>query len=1278
MFNYSRNLITSLLLFFCFGTVAYAFEAGQIVRLIRGGRSLMVENSSLDASKNAVLWTETNTHSQRWMLVDTGRGTFYLQNVYSQLYLGGVTSAVNKSVVGQIAKTYASSRGSWELVPVEGSEGKYNLFIGTARKYALSSDTEITDGTGVALLAASSNVDPTLLEWAVEVDENVEPYGFSKSMRDDMMNKFKARHYKKQSSGYSIDNGGWWGDAEMFETILDAYETTGNQEYATMFENLYTNFISRNKSTWYQSGVSGYNEYNDDIAWMCIACVRAYLLTGTSKYLTTAKNNFNGMFARADCYGNDLLQWKHNSGTGTNACINGPASVCACYLAIATADMSYYEKAKKTYMANRSRLYEFSNGQPTGKVWDSYDQGKQTYNYWASTYNEGTCLGAAVMLYDYYKDPMYKTDADAIIKWSVKELADSHGIIKVCQTVRGDLCGFKGILMRYIRRYAEDMNHPEYYDWLAKNGYHAWNNRNSGGITSSAWLTKSEENYQHKEGEEMKTFESFGNSTCLSAAFNAHLGVVEQHNAYDSIQVEHFNFIKGANVVDEGNTDDGTGMASNMRNANNVGYKMLDFGNRYATQVTLRANFLRTTARVYVYVDAPDAKNGTLLCTFSGADDDITTNTWGTYTRALNVPVTGSHNIYLVAAGTSNVNLMSLNWFQFGSDISIYGDMTNNGGKVSSSLAVTDGTLQNLIDDDVLTSLTGSADASELYVQYQSPAPIQLQGYSLCAGLEANDPVAWTLKASNDGQEWTTLHEQTDASFVARAQQMRFDVNPSIPYLYYRLYFTLPGGAEKLSLSEWQLLGRGISLTDITADGGSITSGLEALIDHQGETATQTPFTAAYKSEGNYAITSYAVTCTAGKAPTAWTLEGSVNGTTWKVIDQRSDIQFPYPASTYICSLSAVPAYQYYRLKVLEEGAEVAQWQLYGSYDFGTFYADVTSFAKVFTGTGDDASALVDNVGETSSTVQGDFMQWDFVMPVPVKVVGFSMTSADDASLDPSNFTLYGIDEDGSKTQITNRAVTFNARAAKAVATISSSVLYKSFQVVINQTTSGGNVARLADFELFGTAIAGASEEALSLPANVEASAEGATSTEGVEKLSDQNKTSRYRTSFTAPVTITYTYDSPLAIHYYTITAAKDGAANDPKDWKFEASNDGTNWVAIDERQGEFFSNRYATQVYKVSDEMEPAAYSQYRLTVNAVNGGTQMHIGEFQLLNLYRWYMDEGKTTAISDVAEKILMHDARVYNLTGQMVGTSLGMVFDHLPKGIYIVGGKKIQKK
>ena len=657
MSNFTRNFLLFVLLY-CISSAMYAFEDGQVVRLIKGGRSLMVENSVLEASKNAVLWTETNTHSQRWRIIDTGRGTYYLQNVYTQLYLGGITAATNKSVVGQITKNL--TRGAWELVPVEGSENKYHIFINKTRRFALSSDTETTDGTGVMLLTAST-ADPAQIEWEIEVDEDAEPYGFSKQMRDDMMKKFKARHYKKRSTGYSIDDGGWWGDAEMFETILDAYETTGKLEYATMFENLYTNFIYRKKGTWYKSGVDGYNEYNDDIAWMCIACVRAYLLTGTTKYLTTAKTNFNGMFERADCYGNDLLQWKHNSGQGTNACINGPASVCACYLAIATADTTYYEMAKKTYLANRKQLYEFS----AGKVWDSYDLGTKKYNYWASTYNQGTCLGAAVMLYNHYKTSMYKTDADAIIKWTVKELADSYGIIKVCQTVRGDLCGFKGILMRYIRRYAADMNHPEYYEWLAKNAYHAWNNRNSGGITSSAWLTKAEENYKHQEGDELKTFEAFGNSTCLSAAFNAHLGVVEQHNAYEPIQAENFFFIKNADVVDSGNKDDGTGEVSNMKNTNYVGYKNVDFGTDSATLITMRAKFMLSVSKLSFYADAPNEENGTLLCTLSAEDGDTGLNTWGTYTKSLDVPVTGVHNIYMVATGTNNAKLLSVNSFQF-------------------------------------------------------------------------------------------------------------------------------------------------------------------------------------------------------------------------------------------------------------------------------------------------------------------------------------------------------------------------------------------------------------------------------------------------------------------------------------------------------------------------------------------------------------------------------------------------------------------------------------
>ena len=440
---------------------AWAFEAGQTVRLVNRGKSVLVKNSSLDENTNVVLWTETNVNSQRWTLSAKGANNFYLTNDYTGFYLAGLTSGTSGNV-GQTNKSTANTRGFWEFVPVEGTTDQYYIYLNTTRRYALAAPAEVTEGCNLTIVntASSTNIDPARITWTVEV---VEPMAreFTKDKRDDMMKKWKARAYRQASTGWVIGNGGWWGDAEMFEIVLDALETTGDQQYATMFDNLYTNFIARNKSTWYQQGVSGYNEYNDDIAWMCIACVRAYLLTGQTKYRTTAKTNFDGMFKRADCYGNDLLQWKHSSTSkGTNSCINGPAAVCACYLAIAQADDSYYEKAKKTYLAERATLFEMSNGKPTGKVWDSYDQGNKSYNYWASTYNQGTCLGAAIMLYNHYKDPMFKEDADAIIKWSEANMANSKGIIHVCQTVRGDLTNFKGIMLRYIRKYAEDFNAP--------------------------------------------------------------------------------------------------------------------------------------------------------------------------------------------------------------------------------------------------------------------------------------------------------------------------------------------------------------------------------------------------------------------------------------------------------------------------------------------------------------------------------------------------------------------------------------------------------------------------------------------------------------------------------------------------------------------------------------------------------------------------------------------------------------------------------------------------
>lgn len=1257
----SRSLFAPVML--ALSLCANAFESGQTVRIVNpaSGKSVFVENSSLDENKNAVLWTETNVNAQRWTLSAKTNGTFMLQNDYTSFYLASLSTYISGNV-GQTSRSTANSKGSWEFELVEGTSDKYYIYLcqGTTHKSVLAAPEEVTDGSVLTLINIT-NLENTATEritWTIEVVEPMEK-AFTKDKRDDMMEKWKARAYKKAGTGWVIGNGGWWGDAEMFEVVLDALETTGDQQYATMFENLYTNFIDRNKETWYQKGVSGYNEYNDDIAWMCIACVRAYLLTGVTKYRTTAKRNFDGMFNRADCYGNDLLQWKHGSGQGTNSCINGPAAVCACYLAIAQSDDSYYEKAKKTYLAERATLFEMSNGKPTGKIWDSYDQGTGNYNYWASTYNQGTNLGAAIMLYNHYGDPMFKEDADAIIKWSEANMANSKGIIHVCQTVSGDLTNFKGIMLRYLRMYAESFNAPSHYAWIAKNAYHAWNNRNSAGITSSAWLYKSEENFKHKEGDSYKDFGNDGNMTCVSAAFNCHIGAVDAHDAYAKNEAEDFNFVRNAPVTYSCNEDeDNGGKVGPMKSSNYIGYRRVDFGDKPASHIDLRAYINTNTVSINVYLDQPSASKGILLCNIKGSELSAL-KTWDTIRKMLNEPVTGVHDLYFVSSGSGT----NINWWQFQSLNPVFADLTNGGGTFTASFATDDASA--FIDGDITTAATADIQAgTETWMQYQSPSPMLLYGYQFYSG-KANaggNPKGWSLQGSNDGNSWETLHNATDITFNVSGQRYNADVQTNKAYSHFRILFEMDESQSKFSASEWQLLGHCIDEKDLTADGGTITEGCEALIDHVGTTVFPAPLTAVYRPSGNYALTAYSITTDAeSPAPTSWKLEGSANGTSWKLIDQQTEANFPYAGCTNAYRVSPGTSYLYYRLTVND--GQLCQWQLFGEHDFGTFYADVASIATISASDGSDATALIDKDGTTFATIGGANPYWLFATPLPVRVIGFSFVCADDAALDPQNIILYGYDENGTESQLSNKTLTFSARGSRLSFTISTTKTFSNFKLQVGDAE--GSSVRLADFELYGTVIAETDNPSLLATTDVEATAAGLSNTELIGRINDGSRTTMYRAGFTQPVSITYSYGEPVSINAYSITAGKNEPTRDPADWVLEASEDGTNWTLLDSRSGESFSNRYATQFYTLSEEASLQSFTTYRLTVTATNGANQLQITELQFLSL-----EAAEITGIKDIKnEERNKNEEAIYDLSGRQLTNS------QIQRGIYIKADKKV---
>lgn len=311
-------------------------------------------------------------------------------------------------------------------------------------------------------------------------------------------------------------NGFFWDNAEMMEVVLDALEVTKDPKYETMFEAMYGNFIEKNGNDWQG------NLYNDDITWAVLVSVRAYLLTNERPYLEKAKDQFDKMYARAftDSYGGGLL-WYHTK-TTKNACINGPAMVACCYLARATGDSSYYDKAVSLW--TWSKLYLFDP--ETGKVNDNVDLDKNTgqlkINRWSSTYNQGTYLGAATMLYKYTGEAIYLAEGRKIAEY-IRVKMYSSGVMNN-EDNGNDLPGFKGIFARYARMYTVELKQTDLIEWLQLNARVAYGNRNSNDLINTKWATPTGDTDPGK---------AFGCSTAVSLIINClplfNQGAMDQH-----------------------------------------------------------------------------------------------------------------------------------------------------------------------------------------------------------------------------------------------------------------------------------------------------------------------------------------------------------------------------------------------------------------------------------------------------------------------------------------------------------------------------------------------------------------------------------------------------------------------------------------------------------------------------------------------------------------------------------------------------------------------------
>lgn len=490
-----------------------AVKQGKVYRIVPTSdaqKSLFVENASLRDKARVVVWTETDVPAQQWKLATlTRKGMATLTNVYTGLYL-----AIEDGKAVQ-------SKSPCYFTIKEAKDGSLRLYYMDEWLYAPSTK----DGTEVSIISSSSTQDIAQEVTGWQMMEVKEQVFFSTAMRNRMAEGFLQQYLKTTGEECCTFVGGGWGESETLEAVLDMYEQTGEERYRKAYERCYRYFKQKVGNLWTGgTKADGYHwygyDFNDDVMWHIIGAVRASLLSGKKEYLEDAKRNFDAIRKRANLGYVELFRWAESSGNrnGTNSCINGPAEVAACYIGIAEADESYLEQARRLYANQRRYLFEPETGHVYDAVVLNPENGQVvSTNKWASTYNQGTMLGAATLLYRHYGNEMYRQDAERIVAYAMKHLCDEYGIVKVCQNADGDFQGFKGILMRYAGLYARTFGDEKVSEWLRRNAFHAYNNMNSHHFGHSAWLTKAAEN--NKMGEVNYATQAFGASTALSAAF---------------------------------------------------------------------------------------------------------------------------------------------------------------------------------------------------------------------------------------------------------------------------------------------------------------------------------------------------------------------------------------------------------------------------------------------------------------------------------------------------------------------------------------------------------------------------------------------------------------------------------------------------------------------------------------------------------------------------------------------------------------------------------------
>jgi predicted alpha-1,6-mannanase (GH76 family) len=264
--------------------------------------------------------------------------------------------------------------------------------------------------------------------------------------------------------------GAIWAQAIFWDIAMHTYERTKDNKYRVLIDDIY------------QGGYQKYAGYDwtntiewfiyDDMMWWIIALARAYEITGNDIYLEKSKAGFDHVWKNGHDEKQGGMFWKFDH-SSKNSCINYPTVIAAMRLYTITGETGYLEKAKSVYGWSRENLFDKNQGRVAGHLIVNDGVGWEDY-----TYSQGTCIGAAVMLYKATNEQSYLQDAILAADYTKNKMCNASGILPA----EGDWNEqgvLKAIFAHYMMMLIKDAGQTQYLSWVQTNANWAWRNRDT-------------------------------------------------------------------------------------------------------------------------------------------------------------------------------------------------------------------------------------------------------------------------------------------------------------------------------------------------------------------------------------------------------------------------------------------------------------------------------------------------------------------------------------------------------------------------------------------------------------------------------------------------------------------------------------------------------------------------------------------------------------------------------------------------------------------------------